>query len=73
MADFSVAGAQQFSFQDVSVATGDSISHSTISIYGDQSGRSYVLMEKADEDGFILKKKPLESTTSISDTLLTDL
>lgn len=73
MADFSVAGAQQFSFQDVSVAAGDSISHSTISIYGDQSGRSYVLMEKADEDGFILKKKPLESTTSISDTLLTDL
>lgn len=73
MTDASLAGVQQFSSQEVSMATGDSAPHSTVSIYGDRSGRSYVLMEKVNEDGVILKKKPLERTLSISDTLLTDM
>ncbi|EFO63187.1 Hypothetical protein GLP15_989 [Giardia lamblia P15] len=73
MTDLSLTGLQQFSSQEVSMATGDSVPHSTVSIYGDRSGQSYVLMEKVNEDGVILKKKPLERTLSISDTLLTDI
>lgn len=73
MADFLSAGTNQFSSQEVATAIDNTMPHSSLSIYGDKSGRSYLLMEKTDEDGFILKKKPLENAVSISDTLLTSI
>lgn len=73
MADFSSIGTNQFSLQEVSMAAGTTIPHSSLSIYNDELGRSYVVAEKTDEDGFILKKKPSENTVPITDNLFSNL